>query len=344
MIARRRLGKSALHLPELGLGTATLGNLYREVSDEAASAVVKAALEAGMRFADTAPYYGFGLAEKRLGRALRGSAPPIVSTKVGRLLEPVAGLLAAERHGFRSAEPFEPVYDYSHDGVLRSHEASLARLGVDRIDILLVHDIGRSTHGARHAERMAQLVEGGGLRALERLRDEGAISAYGIGVNECEVALELLDRVALDLILLAGRYTLLEQGALDMLLPRCEALGTGVLIGGPYNSGVLAGRRPDVCAHYDYAAAPAHVLGKARAMEAVCLRYGVELGAAALQFPLAHPAVASVIPGLASADEVAQTLMRHGAAIPEALWSELKHEGLLRDDAPVPGKAEVRTA
>lgn len=335
MIATRRLPGSGMPLSELGFGTAPLGNLYRTISDGDAAATIAAALAAGMHYADTAPYYGFGLAEKRLGAGLRATEGVVVSTKVGRLLEPADAPLPEERHGFRSAEPYAPVYDYSYDGVLRSHAASLARLGTDRVDILLVHDIGRLTHGDRHADRMAELT-GGGLRALERLRDEGAIAAFGIGVNECEVALELLDRGPLDLILLAGRYTLLEQGALDALLPRCEASGTGVVIGGPYNSGILAGQGPRAAAHYDYAAAPAPVLEKAGRIEAVCARHQVALGAAALQFVLAHPAVTSVVPGLASATEVAESVARYGAPIPAQLWAELKQEGLLRADAPIP--------
>jgi D-threo-aldose 1-dehydrogenase len=338
VIASRRLQHSGLDLPELGFGTAPLGNLYRTLSDADAAATIAAALAAGMRYADTAPYYGFGLAEKRLGAGLNGTRA-ILSTKVGRLLEPVtAAELPEERHGFRSAEPFAPVYDYSYDGVLRSHEASLARIGVDRIDVLLVHDIGRLTHGDRHAAMLAQLVEGGGLRALQQLRDEAAITAFGIGVNECEVALELLDRAPLDLILLAGRYTLLEQGALDALLPRCAATGAGIVVGGPYNSGILAGQGPSEDARYDYEAAPAPVLEKARRIAAVCARHQVALGAAALQFVLAHPVVASVVPGLASAGEVADTVARYSANIPAALWEELRHERLIRPDAPVPAE------
>ncbi|MDP5279675.1 aldo/keto reductase [Sphingomonas sp. DG1-23] len=342
MIPVRR-SPGGLALPELGFGTAPLGNLYRTVSDADAAATVAAALAAGMGYADTAPYYGFGLAEKRLGAGLVGEQA-IVSTKVGRLLEPADGPFADERHGFRSAEPFEPVYDYSYDGVLRSHETSLVRLGVERVDILLVHDIGRTTHGVRHAERMAELA--GGLRALERLKDEGAITAFGIGVNECDVALELLDRGPLDLILLAGRYTLLEQDALDTLLPRCAASGTGIVIGGPYNSGILASAlRTD--ARYNYEAVPTPVLEKARRIDAVCARHQVNLGAAALQFVLGHPGVVSVVPGLASAKEVAETVDRYIAPIPAQLWAELKHEGLLRADAPVPietHNAEIHTA
>jgi len=344
MIASRRVGGTRLQLPELGFGTAPLGNLFRAISDADAAATVAAALGAGMRFADTAPYYGFGLAEKRLGAGLRG-ADAIVSTKVGRRLEPVTdAALPEERHGFHSSEPCAPVYDYSYEGVLRAHEASLTRLQRDAVDILLVHDIGRQTHGDRHPAMMAQLTEGGGLRALERLRHQGAIKAFGIGVNECEVALEILDRGPLDLVLLAGRYTLLEQDAIDVLLPRCTASGTGIVIGGPYNSGILAGQGPRVGARYNYEAAPIPVIEKARRIDAVCTRHGVALGAAALQFVLAHPAVASVVPGLASPAEVAETIARYNAPIPAQLWAELKHEGLLRADAPVPANLEVRTA
>lgn len=327
MIARRRIG--ALSVPELGFGTAPLGNLYRAIADEDARATISAAFDAGLTYADTAPHYGLGLAEKRLGAALRPGT--IVSTKVGRLLIPARGPFPPERNAFHTQEPFEPVYDYSHDGILRSHEDSLARLGLDRVEILFVHDIGRLTHGDAHPAMLAQLLEGGGFAALRRLRDEQAIDAFGIGVNETEIALELIDRVALDVILLAGRYTLLEQGALAHFLPRCQAEGVAVVIGGPYNSGLLAGGGT-----YDYQPAPAPIAARARAIEAVCERHGVALGAAALQFPLAHPAVASVIPGLASIKEVEQTVERYETRIPAALWDELKAEYLLAADAPVP--------
>jgi D-threo-aldose 1-dehydrogenase len=327
LISTRRIG--GLVVPEFGLGTAPLGNLYRTISDADAQATIAAAFDAGLTYADTAPHYGLGLAEKRLGKALRPEVK--ISTKVGRVLLPAKGPFPPERNAFHTQEPFEPVYDYTHDGVLRSHEDSLRRLGVDRVDILYVHDIGRLTHGDDHPAMLAQLLEGGGFRALERLRGEGAIAAFGIGVNETEVALELMDRVAMDAILLAGRYTLLEQGALTRFLPRCQAEGIAVVIGGPYNSGLLAGG-----GMYDYEPAPHSLAARARAIEAVCARHGVALGAAALQFPLAHPVVASVIPGLASTKEVEQTVQRYQTPIPSALWAELKAERLLAADAPVP--------
>jgi len=327
VIARRRIG--ALDVPELGFGTSTLGNLYRVIADEDARATIVAAQDAGLGYADTAPHYGLGLAEKRVGAARRPGT--IVSTKVGRVLIPAKGPFPPVRNAFHTQEPFEPVYDYTHDGILRSHEDSLTRLGLDRVEILYVHDIGRMTHGDAHPAMLAQLFEGGGFRALQRLRDQGAIDAFGIGVNETEVALELMDRVELDVILLAGRYTLLEQGALKHFLPRCLAEGVAVVIGGPYNSGLLVGGGT-----YDYEPAPASMLARARAIEAICARHGVALGAAALQFPLAHPAVASVIPGLASVEEVDQTVLRYQTPIPPALWEALKSEHLLAAEAPVP--------
>ncbi len=333
ILPTRPVGRTGLNIPAIGFGGAPLGNLYRAIDDETAAATIRAALRAGLRYVDTAPRYGFGLSEQRLGEAVRGE-DVVISTKVGRLLESIAPEAAhGERHGFHSPMPFGEAFDYSRDGVLRSHEASLKRLGVARVDILYVHDIGRLTHGDRHAERMAQLIEGGGLRALRELRDQGAVSAFGLGVNEIEVCLELIDREPLDVILLAGRYTLLEQPALDLLLPRCLSQGISIVIGGPYNSGVLAG---SASPHYDYGAVPGAVAARVERLERVCARHGVALGAAALQFVLAHPAVASVIPGLASADEVRETVARAAVVIPADFWTDLKQEGLLHPDAPTP--------
>jgi D-threo-aldose 1-dehydrogenase len=337
-LAPRRVGRTDLKLPRLGFGGAALGNLYRSVPDDVARATLDAALDAGLTYVDTAPHYGFGLSERRVGDAIRGRSDVVLSTKAGRLLAPLARGLdpLTERHGFRSPMPFEPVFDYSHDGLLRSFEDSLQRLGTARIDILYVHDIGRLTHGERHAERLDQLFAGGGLAALRRLRDEGAVSAIGIGVNEVDICLELMDRTSLDLILLAGRYTLLEQAPLNTLFPRAQASGTSIVIGGPYNSGILAGGSVTAAPHYNYAPAPAEVAARAERLQSACARHDVPLGAAALQFVLAHPVVASVIPGLASAAEVHDTVARARLAIPAALWAELKAAGLLHPDAPVP--------
>lgn len=338
-IPTRRLGTSCIRVSELGFGAAALGNLYQPVTDDDAHATIDAALAAGLGYVDTAPYYGLGLSERRVGDALRDAARAhdvVLSSKVGRLLIPDANVRSdAERHGFRSAMPFAPVYDYGYDGVMRSWEASLQRLGLARIDILYVHDIGRRTHGDDHDHNFAQLV-GGGLRALEELRGGGAIAAFGLGVNEIEVCLDVMAEIRLDAILLAGRYTLLEQGALDDLLPACAAAGTSIVIGGPYNSGILATGTTAGTPYYDYAPAQPEIVARVAAIEAVAARHGVALAAAALQFPLAHPDIASVIPGLDEPKRVAETVALYQARIPAAFWRDLQTDGLLRADAPIP--------
>ena len=335
----RTIGNTGLKVTELGFGTAPLGNLFRPLPEQTAQETLAAAEQAGFGYYDTAPFYGFGLAERRLGDALRRRANIVVSTKVGRLLKPVPGPVdeTEVRHGYATPMPFEPVYDYSYDAVMRSYEESLQRLGLSRIDILYIHDIGRLTHGDANAARMAELTEGGGLKALEELRAGGAISGFGMGVNEVEACLEVMDHARLDVILLAGRYTLLEQTSLARLFPRCEEAGTAIVVGGPYNSGILAlGTKTAATLYYNYEPAPCDVIEKVRKIEAVCDRHGVPLAAAALQFPLAHQLVASVIPGLDSPERVAQTLALYRHKIPTALWQELRQEKLIRADAPVP--------
>ena len=334
----RPLGRTGLSVTELGFGTAPLGNLFRPLSDDDARATLAAAKEAGFGYYDTAPFYGFGLSERRLGDALRGR-DAVLSTKVGRLLRPVAGPVDERvvRHGYATPMPFEPVYDYSYDAIMRSFEASQQRLGLARIDILYIHDIGRMTHGDENTARMAELTKGRGLKALEELRAAKRIAGFGIGVNEIDACLEVMDNARLDVILLAGRYTLLEQNALDVLFPRCEAAGTAIVVGGPYNSGILAvGTKTAAPLFYNYEPAPADVIAKVRAMEEVCDHHGVPLAAAALQFPLAHKLVVSVIPGLDSPARVAQTLALYRHVIPAELWRDLKADGLLREDAPTP--------
>jgi D-threo-aldose 1-dehydrogenase len=270
-----------------------------------------------------------------MGEALRGGGTYIISTKVGRLLEPATTPVGEDimRHGYASPEPFEPVFDYSYDAVMRSYEESLTRL--PRIDILYIHDIGRLTHGDAHAARMAELTRGGGLKALEELRAAGRIAGFGMGVNEVEACLEVMDHARLDVILLAGRYTLLEQTPLDVLFPRCAEAGTAIVIGGPFNSGILAvGSKGG--GTFNYEAAPRAVIGRVAAIEAVCDAHGVPLAAAALQFPLAHPIVSSVIPGLDSPERVMQAVALYDTPIPAAFWAELKAKKLLRQDAPTP--------
>lgn len=311
-------------LPRCGMGTAGIGNLYAPVDDRTADETVAAALAAGFLYFDTAPYYGFGLAERRLGAALAAHDPQrraIVSTKVGRLLAP-AEAPARERHGFVEGDPYEPMFDYGHDAVLRSHEASLKRLRRDRVEILLAHDLGALTHDAAAPRHMADFL-GGGHRAMLALRESGAIDAIGIGVNEVEVASFLLARIELDVILLAGRYTLLDRSA-EPLLAQCAERGVRVIAGGPYNSGILAAPAAGQAqARFDYRPASADTIARAAALESLCAASGVPLAAAALQFPLRHPAVASVIPGLVGASQVCETLERLAADIPSPLWEAL---------------------
>lgn len=313
-----------LTLPPLGMGCAGIGNLYREVDDATADATVGAALAAGIGYFDVAPHYGFGLAEERLGRALARHDPDaraIVSTKVGRLLVPTDSD-APERHGFVAAPPLEPVFDYGRDAILRSHEASLTRLRRDRVELLFAHDLGEMTHGAE-AERHLRAFLDGGYRALRDLREAGAIDAIGLGVNEIAVCERLLDAVELDVILLAGRYTLLEPDAAAALLDRCARAGTRVVIGGPYNSGILV-EGSAAQGHFNYAPAPADVIARVAALERVCAQHGVPLPAAALQFPTRAPAVASVIPGLVGEAQVADTLRYARHVIPEQLWDDCR--------------------
>ncbi len=335
---RRKDG--GLAFTELGCGTAPLGNLYRAVPDREAQETLDAAWAAGLRHFDTAPLYGFGLAETRLGRLLRGKPRDeyVLSTKVGRYLRACAP--GEERDGvgkFFDTPARKEVYDYGYDGVLRAFEQSLERLGADRVDILYVHDIDISNHGSQAAldAKLAEFMAGG-YRALARLRDEGVVRAIGGGVNEWEPCQWLAERGEFDLFLLAGRYTLLEQEALTSFLPLAAKQGVGIVIGGPYNSGVLAtGPKPG--AFYNYAPAPPEILARVGRIEAVCARHGVKLAEAAFRFPLLHPSVVSVIPGGATPAELAANVKAASAVIPADLWAELKAEGLMREDAPTGG-------
>jgi D-threo-aldose 1-dehydrogenase len=326
----------------LGFGAGAIGNLYREMPDAQAMAALRAALDLRVKYFDTAPHYGFGLSEKRLGRLLAevgGAGDVVVSTKVGRVLAPTtASNLRTARQGFISPEPYESVFDYSYDGIMRSFEQSRRRLGRD-VDILYVHDLGRRTHGEQHSAQL-RLFMNEGYRALRSLREQGVVRALGIGVNEWQVCAEILAAADLDIVLLAGRYTLLEQEALDSFLPLCARRGVAVVIGGPYNSGILARDEqtqvPAQPVHYDYGPVPTDIMVRVDSIQAVCARYHVPLAAAALQFPLAHPAVVSVIPGMSSAAEVAAAVHWMSIPIPTECWQELREQGLLRADAPIP--------
>ena len=335
-----RVGSTAVCLPALGFGAAPLGNLYTARSDTEAAATVRAALSAQFRYFDTAPYYGFGLSEQRLGVALSSAidgAGVTISTKVGRVLVPApVGRKGSSRHGFIDGMPFEPVFNYSYDGVMRSFDASVRRLGDRRIEILLAHDLGQMTHGAAHLPRWIEFLSGG-YRAMCQLKNEKAVGAIGLGVNEIDVCVQALRETDVDCILLAGRYTLLEQSALDVLLPECMRRRVSVIIGAPFNSGILIegvdGSSPT---HYNYAPALAEVIDRVRQLTAVCSAHRMPVASVAIQFPLAHPAVVSVIPGLATPEEVYRAKEFLSAPIPPSLWSDLRSEGLLHPDAPTP--------
>lgn len=325
------LPRGGVTLTRLGAGCSQLGGLYRAVDDAGARAAVDAAWDLGLRYFDTAPFYGYTLSEHRLGAALRERPRNsfAISTKVGRLMRPDAGVQPGES-GWAQPLPFRPHYDYTYDGILRSHEDSLQRLGLAYVDIVYVHDIGALTHGARHDHYWRQLTGGGGFRALEQLRAEGRVRAVGLGVNEWQVVHAAMQECDLDCTLLAGRYTLLEQTSLSPLLEQCARHGNAIVLGGPFNSGILAGKRK-----FNYEDAPADVIARVQAIEAVCGQFDVPLPAAALQFPMAHPAVVCCLPGARNGEQWRQTAAWFEQEIPPALWQALKHAGLLHADAPV---------
>jgi D-threo-aldose 1-dehydrogenase len=322
----------------LGFGSAPLGNLYQAISEEAGQATLNAAWGAGIRYFDTAPLYGAGLSETRINHFLRGKPRNkyVISTKVGRLLRACRPEERLGQGKFFDIPSRKEIYDYSYDGVMRSLEDSLERLGLDRVDILFVHDIDVFNHGSTEKrDAHVETFMKGGYKALLKLRDEGVISAFGAGVNEWEVCETLARRGAFDLFLLAGRYTLLEQESLETLLPLCEQRGIGIVLGGPYNSGILAsGPKPG--AYYNYSPASKSVLSRVRDIETVCKHYKVRLAEAALAFPLAHPSVVSVIPGAVTPGQVKINVETLSAKIPKALWRDLKARGLLSAEAPVP--------
>ncbi|MBK8440916.1 MAG: aldo/keto reductase [Rhodobacter sp.] len=331
-----RLGNGGLTFTEAGLGTAPLGNLLKALSEADARATLDRAWAAGIRYFDTAPLYGLGLAETRLNGFLRGKPRDsyVVSTKVGRLLRVATPETRDGPDKWIDVPSRNEIYDYSHDGVMRSLEFSLERLGLDRVDMLFAHDLDLFNHGTQEAldARLAEFM-GGGYRALLSLRDQGVIRAFGAGVNGWEPCQWMLERGDFDIFLLAGRYTLLEQESLGFM-NAAAARGVGVVIGGPYNAGVLAtGPRPG--AVWNYGPAPEWVLQKAGRLQEVCTRHGVRLVDAAFRFPLFHPAVLSVIPGGAGPAEMESNLAAAAAIVPPALWAELKAEGLLHPEAPV---------
>ena len=339
---RKRKLKSRLGLElaftELGFGAAPLGNLYRPLTEKEARATLDMAWTEGCRYYDTAPLYGLGLSETRLNGFLRAKPRDtyLLSTKVGRLLKLCPQAEKTRPNAFFETPSRREVFDYSRDGVLRSIEFSLERLGVDNLDIIYAHDVDVFTHGsAASADARIREFMSGGYRALVELREQGTIKAIGAGINEWDIAERLAREGEFDLFLLAGRYTLLEQEALTSFLPYCVEKQIGVVIGGPFNSGILAtGAKPG--AYYNYAPASQDILERVRNIEAVCRSHEIKLAAAALRFPLSHPAIVSVIPGGQKASEVSRNAEMLQTKIPAALWRDLKSMGLLRPDAPTP--------
>lgn len=325
---KRQVGNTGLAIDELGLGCAPLGGNFVDLTDSKAADLVGAAKEAGISYFDTAPWYGFGRSERVVGDILRGS-DYVLSDKVGRLLRP-GGVENPMDFGMIDPLPFHVIYDYSYDGIMRAFEDNLQRLGLDRIDILLAHDIGEFQHGPENERHFGDLADSG-YRAMAELREAGVVKAIGLGVNENHVCQDALQIGEWDVFLLAGRYTLLEQTPLDTLFPACREAGTSIICGGPFNSGILVGREM-----WNYAEAPKEIVEKARALGEVADNFSVPLAAAALQFPLANDIVTSVIPGPRDASELEQILEWYNASIPGAFWAELKSKNLLAKGAPVP--------
>ena len=326
---KRRIGQTKLEIDSLGLGGAPLGGNFVDLGYAQAEELIQAAKNIGIGYFDTAPWYGFGRSERVMGDVLRGSEY-ILSDKVGRLLAPGPVKNPAD-FGMVDPLPFNVVYDYSYDGIMRAYEDNLQRLGLDRIDILLVHDIGEFQHGQDHVKHLKSL-ESGGYRAMDELRTAGLIKAIGLGVNENKVCMDALAIGDWDVFLLAGRYTLLEQTAIDTLFPACRKAGTSIICGGPFNSGVLVGRET-----WNYAKAPKDVIDKARALGVVADEFGIPLPAAALQFPLGDEIVCSVIPGPRDKGELEQIVTWFKTPIPKEFWSTLKEKKLIEPSAAVPG-------
>ena len=337
MLPTRSLGRIGLDVTALGFGGAPLGCFRGFIPRQQASATLDAAWEAGVRYYDTAPFYGYGRSENRTGLMLQEQPRDefVISTKVGRVLTPLKDQIPPP-YARSGGLPFLETFDYSYDGIMRSLEHSHLRLGLDRIDLLYTHDV--DTNGGRteeHAEAMLRQVTSSGVKALEQLRASGAIRGFGLGLNQVAWCMRFLKEVDLDVVLLAGEYTLLDQRAAVEMLPLCQQRGIGVVLGGPYNSGVLAVGAKEG-ADFNYAAAPPEILQRVRALEAVCGRHNVALPAAALHFVLAHPAISAIIPGAVHPDEVRANVQHVAAEIPAAFWQDLRTSGLVIPEAPLP--------
>ncbi len=332
----RRLGRTDVYVTQLGFGGASIGELFVRVSEHDALATIDAAWDAGLRYFDTAPWYGRGLSELRTGSGLRDHPREAyaLSTKVGRYLRPSDGG-DFDRGPWVGGAPNEVVFDYSYDGIMRSVEQSRLRLGITRFDIAFIHDLDRLYFDEQTWDAHFRDLTTSGWRALDELRSSGQVRAVGAGINALGLIPRFLDALDLDAFLIAMPYTLLRQDVLDEEFPAAVERGLGFVIGAVFQSGILATGAVEG-ATYDYAPAPPEVLERVRRMEAVCARHRVPLAAAALQFPLGHPAVAAVIPGAFHPDQVRRNVAAFAHPIPADLWAELKHEGLLREDAPVP--------
>lgn len=337
-LALRSLGRTAVQVSRLGFGGATLGNIREPLEESRAALAIEVGYGAGIGYFDTAPWYGLGLSERRIGTVL-GAKPRdsfVLSTKVGRVLMRPNDPATFERERWTYGLPFKVRFDYTRDGILRSYEDSLTRMGINRIDALLIHDLDPGYHQTE-AGVQARLdeLDAGGYAALRELKERGEIGAIGAGINVTGMIPRFLERFDLDFFIVAMPYTLLNQEALDTDLPLCVERGASIVIGAVFASGILA-TGPDATPMYGYTPAESPVVERTRRIQAVCQRYGVPLGAAALQFPFGHQGVSSVIPGPDSAEQVRTNLQWMRWAIPPELWVELKSEGLIRADAPTP--------
>ena len=318
---KRRIGSTTLEVTEISFGGAAIGGLYRESSLENSNAVLQTAWRSGVRMFDTAPRYGAGLSERRTGDFIRGHVrnEAVLSTKVGRLLKPVPSS-TEPRNGFVGALDFDADYDYSYAGIMRSVEMSYARLGLNRIDILYVHDLGDYTHGAELGAKHFKIFCNGGLKALQELKSSGVIGSWGLGVNEVKVCLDVMSETDMDCILLAGRYTLLDRSAEARLVPLCAERNTSLVIGGVFNSGILAtGVGPE--AYFDYEPANNDIVRRVSGLQSLAAEYGFPLAAAALQFPLQTPAVASVLIGTAKASSLLKNIELLSTKVPEEFFA-----------------------
>lgn len=333
--AKVKFGRTDLEVTAFGFGTAPIGNIFREIDEETSDGMIQSAWDAGVRYYDTAPMYGHGLAELRTGHSLRWKNRDdfVLSSKVGRVLKP-ARKQDIDYAPWTNAGRFTLNFDYSYDGTMRSFEDSLQRLNLEHMDIVFIHDIDVFTRGAEQPEVFKKAMDGA-WKALSDLRDQGVVKAIGVGVNEWEVCQTALEQRDFDCFLLAGRYTLLEQDSLDTFLPLCEERGAAVVVGGGFNSGILATGAVEG-AKYNYAPAPAEIMDRVRKIEAVCAEHNVPLPAAALQFVVAHPAIPSFIAGTRTVEQLQKNLAWFSHPIPAEFWADLKAKGLLREDAPTP--------